>query len=112
MKDSFDKKDKKDMFTVGDLVLRWDARKDEKGKHGMFENLWIGPFSVIKILWNNTFVLQNLKGEEIAGPVNGHFLKFLHILKDKVLLYIVTVYIIWLQIRLQPNKTEMTLAGF
>ena len=75
MKDSFDKKVKKEMFTVGDLVLRWDARKDEKGKHGKFDNLWIGPFSIIKILGNNTFVLQNLKGEEIAGPVNGHFLK-------------------------------------
>ena len=75
MKESFDKKVKKYMFTVGDLVLRWDARKDEKGKHGKFENLWIGPFSVIKILGNNTFVLQNLKGEEIAGPVNGRFLK-------------------------------------
>ena len=74
MKDSFEKNVKKEMFTVGDLVLRWDARKDEKGKHGKFENLWIGPFLVIKILGNNTFVLQNLKGEEIAGPVNGRFL--------------------------------------
>ena len=74
MKDSFDKRVKKYLFTVGDLVLRWDARKDEKGKHGKFEKLWIGPFSVIKILGNNTFVLQNLKGEEIAGLVNGCFL--------------------------------------
>ena len=45
---------KKDMFAVGDLVLRWDARKEEKGKHGKFDNLWIGPFSVIKIPGNNT----------------------------------------------------------
>ena len=75
MKDIFDKKVKKEMFAVGDLVLRWDARKDEKGKHGKFDNLWIGPFSIIKILGNNTFVLQNLKGEEIAGLVNGGFLK-------------------------------------
>ena len=63
------------MFAVGDLILKCDARKEEKGKHRKFENLWIGPFSVIKILGNNTFVLQNLKGEEIAGPVNGRFLK-------------------------------------
>ena len=75
MKDSFDKRVKKDLFTVGDLVLRWDARKDEKGKHGKFDNLWIGPFSIMKILGNNTFVLQNLRGEEIMGPVNGRFLK-------------------------------------
>ena len=66
MKEIFDKKVKKDMFAVGDLVLRWDARKEEKGKHGKFDNLWIGPFSMIKILGNNTFLLQNLNGEEIA----------------------------------------------
>ena len=75
MKEIFDKKVKKEMFVVGDLVLRWDAWKEEKGKHGKFDNLWIGPFSVIKILGNNTFVLQNLNGEEIAGLVNGRFLK-------------------------------------
>ena len=63
------------MFAVGDLVLRWGARKEEKGKHGKFEIFWIGPSLVIKIIGNNTFVLQNLKGEEITGPVNGRFLK-------------------------------------
>ena len=73
MKESFDKKVKKDVFAMSDLVLRWDARKDEKGKHGKFDNLWIGPFIVIKILQNNTSVLQNLNDEEIAGPVNGLF---------------------------------------
>ena len=77
-RESFDKKVKKDVLAVGDLVLRWDAWKDEKGKHGKFDNLWIGPFTVIKILGNNTFVLHNLNGEEIAGPVNGRFLKYFH----------------------------------
>ena len=77
-KESFDKKVKKYDFAVGDLVLRWDARKDEKGKHGKFDNLWKGPFTVIKILGNNTFVLQNLNCEEIAGLVNGRFLKYFH----------------------------------
>ena len=51
---------------------------DEKGKHGKFDNLWLGPFKIIKILGNNTLVLQNLEGEEIAGPVNGCFLKHLY----------------------------------
>ena len=78
MKEIFDKKFKKDSFAVGDLVLRWDAWKDEKCKHGKFDNLWVGHFIVIKILGNNTFVLQNLNGEEIARPVNGHFLKYFH----------------------------------
>ena len=57
------------------MVLRWDAHRDEKGKHGKFDNLWFGPFKISKILGNNTFVIQNLEGEEISGPANGRFLK-------------------------------------
>ena len=75
MKEIFDKKVKKDVFAVGDLVLRLDAQNDEQGKHGKFNILWIGPFIVITIMGNNTFALKNLNGEEIAGLVNGRFLK-------------------------------------
>ena len=78
VKENFDKKVKKDVFTVGDLVLTWDAQKDEKCKHGKFDNLWIGSFIVVKILGNNTFVLQNLSGEEISGPVNRRLLNYFH----------------------------------
>jgi hypothetical protein len=58
------------------MVLRWDARRDEKPKHGKFDNLWFGPFKVVKVMDNNTFVFHNLDDTEIfGGPVNGHFLK-------------------------------------
>ena len=60
------------------LFLGGMHERMKKGKHGKFDNLWIGPFTVIKIFGNNTFVLQNLSGEEIAGPVNGRFLKYFH----------------------------------
>ena len=40
MKSIFDKRTKKDDFKPGDLVLRWDARKEDKRKHGKFNNLW------------------------------------------------------------------------
>jgi hypothetical protein len=39
VKGTFDKKTKKDIFQEGDLVLRWDARREDKSKHGKFENL-------------------------------------------------------------------------
>ena len=42
----FDKKAKVDTFQLGDVVLKWDARNEEKGKHGKFENLWKGPFRI------------------------------------------------------------------
>ena len=61
---------------MGDLVLKWDAPKQEKGKHGKFEALWIGPFKVSEVFSNNTYKLQYLENPELFGsPINGHFLK-------------------------------------
>jgi hypothetical protein len=76
IKSTFDKKTKKEIFQEGDLVLRWDSIREEKYKHGKFDNLWFGPFKVVEVLKNNTFVLHNLYDTEIfRGPVNGCFLK-------------------------------------
>ena len=75
IKARFDRRAKEDTFMENDMVLRWDARRDEKGKHGKFDNMWFGPFKIAKILGNNTFILQNLEGEEISDPVIGWFLK-------------------------------------
>ena len=57
IKERFDRKIKENTFSCGDMVLRWDARKKQKGKHGKFDNLWFGPFIISKLLENNTFIL-------------------------------------------------------
>ena len=44
----FDKKAKPNDFQQGDLVLKWDARYEDKGKHGNFYYLWKGPCQVAK----------------------------------------------------------------
>jgi hypothetical protein len=76
IKQAFDKKVNKEDFQLGDLVLKWDAPRQDKGKHGKFEALWIGPFKISEVFSNNTFKLQNMENEEVfGGPVNGHFLK-------------------------------------
>jgi len=76
IKRTFDKKAKVDSFQIGDWVLKWDALRQEKGKHGKFDSLWTGPFMITQVQNNNTFILQNLEGEEVfSGPVNGRFLK-------------------------------------
>ena len=76
IKETFDKKVKSNVFKTGDLVLKWDAARQEKGKHGKFEALWTGPFVITTVQQNNTFVLQTLSGEAVAGgPFNGRFLK-------------------------------------
>jgi hypothetical protein len=76
VKEAFDKKTKREIFQEGDLVLRWDAWRVDKPKHGNFDNIRFGPFKVVKVLDNNTFILQNLDDVEIfGGLVNGCFLK-------------------------------------
>jgi hypothetical protein len=76
IKDTFDRKTKVDDFQVGDWVLKWDALRQDKGKHDKFVSLWTGPFMINKVQHKNTFIMQNMEGEEmLGGPVNGHFLK-------------------------------------
>ena len=57
-------------------MLKWDAPKKDKGKHGKFKSLWIGPFKISEVFSNKTYKLQNLKDSEFfGGPINGNFLK-------------------------------------
>ena len=76
VKSIFDKRENQFFFQVDDLVLRWDVRRQDRGKHVKFDNLWFGPFKVSAVLDNNIFLLENLEdNHSIGGPVNGHFLK-------------------------------------
>ena len=76
MKEILDKKVKTNIFKTGELVFKWDAARQEKGKHNKFDALWVGPFVITTVQQNNTFVLQNIAGEELAGgPFNERFLK-------------------------------------
>jgi hypothetical protein len=39
IKDTFDRKAKVDNFQVHDRVLKWDALRQDKGKHNKFDSL-------------------------------------------------------------------------
>jgi hypothetical protein len=56
-----------------ELFLKWDAIRDTKGKHGKFDNLWLGPFQVIASHNNNTYELAQIDGELFGADVNGSF---------------------------------------
>jgi hypothetical protein len=76
IKKYFDRNTKEDDFKPGDLVLRWDARNEDKGKHGKFDHLWLGPFKIVAYHANNAYLIQESNGYIIGGgPVNGRFLK-------------------------------------
>ena len=72
----FDKRTKESDFKIGDKVLKWDSRREDKGKHGKFDNLCQGPYLIQYVVGNNAFFLQELDGAEFfGGPVNGRVLK-------------------------------------
>ena len=48
MKDLFDQHAKDKKMQVGDLVIIWDIRREEKGKHGKFDPLWFDPFKIVE----------------------------------------------------------------
>ena len=76
IKKLFDRRTKANNFNVGDKVLKWDSKREDKGKHGKFDNLWLGPYSIHSVAGNNAFFLQELDGTDLfGGPVNGRILK-------------------------------------
>ena len=46
IKKLFDKRTKASDFKVGDKVLKWDSRREDKGKHDNFDSLWQGPYII------------------------------------------------------------------
>ena len=76
MKNTFNRRIKEDFFWVDDLVLKWDAPHEEKGKHGKFDHLWVGPYLIAAHRGDNTFILQYPDGSHYkGGRVNGRFLE-------------------------------------
>jgi hypothetical protein len=58
MKIIFDRHTKEDDFKVNDLVLKWDARNEDRGGHMKFDHLWLGPFNIIAYRGSNEYFLQ------------------------------------------------------
>ena len=76
MKKIFDKKVKVDDFHLGDLILKWDAIFDDKGKNGKFNHLWQGPYKISALSDKNAYFLHDTNENRVTSRlVNGRFLK-------------------------------------
>ena len=62
VKQTHDRRVKEENFQLNDYVLRWDARIEDKGKHGKFENLWKGPYQITTFRGNNAYLLKDIDG--------------------------------------------------
>lgn len=63
VKHLFDKRATERKFHPGDLVLCWNARNEDKGKHGKFDPLWLGPFLVHAHCGENSYFIKELTGD-------------------------------------------------
>ena len=76
MKNTFDRMVKEENFLVDDLVLKWDAPHEDKGKHGKFDHIWVGPYIFVAHRGENSFILKHQDKSLLeGGSVNGRFLK-------------------------------------
>ena len=75
MKALFDHKAKDKEFLPSDLVLKWDARREDSTKHGKFDHIWYGPFKVTTFEGKKSFLLENLDGKTLNAPINGCYLR-------------------------------------
>jgi hypothetical protein len=72
MNSLFDKKPKDREFLPGNLVLKWNDRKEDVGKHGKFDHLWFRPFIIVAAEGKNSFLLENIDGKIIEAPINRY----------------------------------------
>ena len=76
IKQVFDKRTKANTFNLKDQVLKWDARFEDKGKHGKFDELWKGPYTIRSFSSKNAYFLEDAEGRKnTTKPINGRFLK-------------------------------------
>ena len=47
-------------FSNNLFCVKWDSRREDKGKHEKFDNLWIGPFHVSTVQDNKTYTLAHI----------------------------------------------------
>ena len=60
MKNTFDRRVKEEQFQIDDLVLKWDAPKEDK--HVKFDHMWVGPYVIAGHKRENAFILEYPNG--------------------------------------------------
>ena len=75
VKTLYDKRTTSRKFEDGDLVLMWNAKIEDKGKHGKFDPIWLGPYLIETTWGEDSYVLKDLSDNILELPVHRQFLK-------------------------------------
>jgi len=73
---AYNKKVKSKSFQIGDLVWQTILPIGTKSNQfGKWSPNWKGPFTVVKIMFGNSYMLETMKGECLTKEINGRYLK-------------------------------------
>jgi hypothetical protein len=73
---AYNKKGKSISFQVRELVWKTILPVGSKSnKFGKWSPNWEGPYKVVKVIFENSYVLETLQGECLMRPFNGRYLK-------------------------------------
>ena len=75
MKYFYDKKATDRKFDLDEMVLMWNARMEDKVKHGKFETVQLGPYLVESKWGDNSYILRELSRGILELSIHGQFLK-------------------------------------
>jgi len=75
VKTLYDKRTMSKKFQDGDSVLMWNARIKDKGKHGKFDPIWLGPYLIENTWGEDSYVLNDLSDNILELPIHERFLK-------------------------------------
>jgi hypothetical protein len=73
---AYNKKVKSKSFQVGELVWKTILPIGSKSNQfGKWSPNWEGPYKVIKVMYDNSYLRETLQGERLNGAFNGRYLK-------------------------------------
>ena len=62
-------------FKVNEKVFLWDSSHANRGRHSMFQKLWLGPFKIAFVLGTISYILKYLQERLFSYNTNGSHLK-------------------------------------
>jgi hypothetical protein len=73
---AYNKKVKLKSFQIGDLVWKTIMHVDTKDhKFVKWSPGWEGPYTILKVITGNSYMLKTLSGEHLPIALNGRYLK-------------------------------------
>ena len=73
---AYNKKVKAKSFQVGELVWKTILPLGTKSnKFGKWSPSWEGPFKIVKVIFENSYMVETMQGERLPRALNGRYLK-------------------------------------